>query len=52
MQDLLSFLGKIYELFNMPMNIYGFVFSFWDIIMFTLVFGVLLGFVGYLFNEN
>lgn len=52
MANIVTFLGKIYELLNMKMNIYGFMFSFWDIIMFTLIGGVVIGFVRYLFYEN
>lgn len=52
MADLMEFLGMIYGLLNTKMDIYGFMVSFWDIIMFTLVLGVLLKFAGYLFYEN
>ena len=52
MDVLIDFLGQIYGLFNMKMDIYGFVFSFWDVIMFTLVIGVVFGFVRRMFYEN
>lgn len=52
MQVLLDFLGQIYELFNIPMNIYGFTFSFWDVMMFSLIVGVIFGFVRHMFYEN
>lgn len=52
MDILVSFLGSIYELFNMKMDIYGFMISFWDIIMFSLIIGVIFGFVRRMFYEN
>ena len=36
---------KIFELFQLEMNIYGFVFSFWDIFMWTLIAYLLISFI-------
>ncbi len=52
MDVFLGFMAKIYELFQIEMNVYGFVFSFWDVFMFTLVAGVLAAFVGGFLREN
>ncbi len=52
MENFLFVLGKVYELFNHPMTIYGFTFSLWDMLMFGLVVGVVIKFVGYMFYEN
>lgn len=52
MQEMLQFLGMIYDLLNMPINVYGFEFSWWGIIMFTLIVGVIFGFVRRMFYEN
>lgn len=52
MENLVSFLGMIYNLFNLKMNVYGFEFSFWDIIMFTLIIGVIFAFIRRMFYDN
>ena len=52
MGDFLSVLAKVFEFFQLEMNVYGFVFSFWDVLMFGLIVGVVLKFVGGVFYED
>lgn len=52
MEFIVTFLGNIYNLFNTPMDIYGFIFSFWDVLIFGIVVSVVFGFVRHMFFEN
>lgn len=52
MDAFLRVLGMVYDLFNTQMNIYGFTFSLWDVLMFGLIVGAVLKFVGYVFYED
>lgn len=52
MSVLTDFLQAIYGLFKIEMDIYGFTISFWDILMFSLVVGLLFKFIGGVLNEN
>lgn len=52
MEYFLALMAQVYELLNMKMDIYGFTFSFWDIIMFGLIVTALFGFVRHMFYEN
>ena len=36
METLTSFFGMVIDLFKIPMTIYGFTFSFWDVLIFSL----------------
>lgn len=45
MAVLISFFAAILEFFKMPLNVYGFTFSFWDIILYTALAGILLRFI-------
>ena len=52
MESFLSVLAMVYNLFNYPLNVYGFEFSFWDVAMFALITGVVLKFIGMVFYED
>ena len=47
-----SFMASVYDIFNIPLNVYGFVFSFWDVLVFSMVGGVVFKFIGGVFYEN
>jgi hypothetical protein len=42
----------IYNMFALEMNVFGFVFSFWDVLMFSLVAGIVFSFIGRVFNDE
>ena len=50
MEVLVSFFAVIIEGFQMPFTVYGFTFSFWDLMIFSVVMSVLVGFVGRVLN--
>lgn len=52
MEYLLSFLAGVHSLFTIPLNVYGFVFSFWDVFIFSVVGTLIFKFIGGVFNEN
>lgn len=45
MDSFLSVFQAAIELFQRPMNIYGFTFSFWEIMIFSVVAGLAIKFV-------
>ena len=45
-------ISMCYDALNTPMTIYGFTFSFWDVLMFMLIVGVIFGFVRRVFYEE
>ena len=46
MDSFLSALRVIMDGFDIPMTIYGFTFSFWDIMIFSVVVSILAYFIG------
>ncbi len=52
LEGFLGVLSGVFDLLNMKMNIYGFVFSFWDVIMFVLILTLLFSFVRRTFYDN
>lgn len=50
MEDIYNFFSAVIQLFKIPMNVYGYVFTFWDVFLFTAVVGLIMWFVGSLFN--
>lgn len=50
MTYLLAFFERIVDLFNIPMTIYGWTFSFWDLFLFSLFGGIIAAFIGRLLN--
>ena len=52
MEVLLGFFKGIYDLFQVEMNVYGFIFSFWDVFMFSLIVSVIFGFLGRVLHED
>jgi len=51
MQVFFDVMGKIFAFFQLPIHIYGHDFTFWNVLMFVLVIGVILKFFGSLFNN-
>ena len=52
MQHFVQFMGMIYNLFNLPINIYGFEFSLWQVFMFGLIVSIIFGFVGRMIHDD
>lgn len=50
MQFVGDFFTLILRFFQLPMTIYGFTFSFWDIFLFTIVVFILARFIGGVLN--
>lgn len=46
METFTSVLAQILRLYQMPMNIYGFTFSFWDVTMFAIIATTIMRFIG------
>ena len=46
MEAFTSVLDQILRLLQMPLNVYGFSFSFWDIMLFSIVAYAILRFIG------
>ena len=46
MEYFLAVMAMVYDLFNIPLNIYGFEFSLWQILIFGLLISVVFVFVG------
>ncbi len=51
MEDFINIMRSAYNFFQIPFEIYGFELTFWDIFMFVLVIGIILGFLGGLFSK-
>ena len=52
MQDFLAIMGMVYDLFNLPLHIWGFEFSLWQVMMFSLIVGIVFKFVAHLLYED
>ncbi len=48
--DFLTIMSGILDLFKMPINVYGFEFSLWDVIVVSLMACILLRFIVRLFE--
>lgn len=48
MSGFISILESMWNLLTLPMNIYGFTFSFWDIAIFSTAACIIVRFIGYL----
>ena len=46
MDFFMEYFAGILSLFKMPLTIYGFTFSFWDIFLFTCAASIVLRFIG------
>lgn len=44
-------MSNVFEFFTMPMTVYGFTFSWWDIILWSLLASVVFSFIGRLFVD-
>ena len=47
---LMQFFGKILDFFQMPMDVFGFSFSFWDIILFSILAALAIRIIGGIIN--
>lgn len=45
----LEFMRKVFDFFELEMNIFGHVFSFWDVFVTLIVVGVIFSFFHFLF---
>lgn len=45
-------MGYLVEFFKREYLIYGYEISFWEIFMFTMVGGIIFGFIGGFFNDK
>ncbi len=52
MSDFLAVMRVVYDLFNLPINLYGFEISLWQGLMFGLLVSIVFGFVGRLFYDD
>lgn len=50
MEFLTQYFAVIIQGLQMPFTVYGFTFSFWDLIVFSVIASVLTGFVGRLMD--
>lgn len=50
MDAFFAMMSGIIDCMQIPMNIWGFTFSLWDVFMFSMVSTVIFGFIGKLFN--
>ena len=46
MDFFLMYFSGILDLFKMPLTVYGFSFSFWDVFLFTAAASIVLRFIG------
>lgn len=51
MGDFLAIMNGILSLFRMPINVYGFQFSMWDVMIVGALAGILLRFIVGLFDQ-
>ena len=52
MEVLQSWLSSVLDVFQVPITIFGFTFSFWDVFLWSIVAGLVLTFLGGLFNGD
>lgn len=52
MEFFLQLMSMVYNMFNIPMNVYGFEFSLWQVMMFSIVVALVFGFVGKVFRDD
>ena len=46
MDAFISIFLLIWDMFKIPLNVYGFTFSFWDVFLFTVAASIILRFIG------
>ena len=51
MENVKAMFDATLEVFQIPFTIYGFTFSFWNVFLFVIVGGMVLSFIGRLFND-
>lgn len=47
-----TWLSSTLAIFQIPITIFGFTFSFWDVFIWSAVAGLLLAFIGGIFNGD
>lgn len=50
MEILANYFAVIVQGLQMPFTVYGFTFSFWDLIVFSVIASILAGFIGRLMD--
>lgn len=50
--DMQAVFSAVLSVFKLEITLYGFTFSFWNVFLFSIVAGLLLWFVGRLFNDD
>lgn len=50
MEIFARFMGMVFDFLKTPITIYGYTFSYWDIILYTLVFSAVIAFIRGWFN--
>lgn len=51
MENVKAMFDATLAVFKIPITIYGFTFSFWNVFLFVIVGGMVLAFIGRLFND-
>ena len=51
MRDFIGMMGAIFQFLKIELNIYGFVFSFWQIMLFSIILSIIFKFLGGILNE-
>ena len=51
MENIKAMFDATLAVFQLPFTIYGFTFSFWNVFLFVIVGGMVLSFIGRLFND-
>ncbi|MTQ97474.1 hypothetical protein GMD88_10720 [Pseudoflavonifractor sp. BIOML-A6] len=52
MEIVQAWLSSVLAVFQIPITLFGFTFSFWDIFIWAFVAGLLLAFIGGMFNGD
>lgn len=51
MELMQQWFSAVLGVFQVPMTIFGFTFSLWDVFIWSLVAGIVLSFIGGVFND-
>lgn len=51
LEDVRATFAATLELFQLEFTIYGFTFSFWNVLLFVVVGGLVMSFIGRLFDD-
>lgn len=50
MEDFLNVMALVFEFLRFPINLYGFTFSFWDVILLVLITGCIISAIRILYG--